>query len=74
MLSMLIKASKQKKKISRWSEWLSSKSLQRTNAREGVEKREHLRAVGGNGNGAATMANSARGRGGPQRAENGNSL
>ena len=31
------------------------------NASEDVEKREHLRIVGGNGDGAATMANSARG-------------
>ena len=34
--------------ISRQSEWLLSKSLQETNAGEGVEKREPSYTVGGN--------------------------
>ena len=36
--------------ISRWSEWLLSKSLQAINAGEGVEKRESSYTVGGNAN------------------------
>ena len=35
---------------SRWSEWPSSKSLQMTDARESVEKREPSYTVGGNAN------------------------
>ena len=36
--------------ISRWSEWLLSKSLQAINAGEGVEKRKPSYTVGGNAN------------------------
>ena len=36
--------------VSRWSEWLLSKSLQAINAGEGVEKREPSYPVGGNAN------------------------
>ena len=35
---------------SQWSEWPASKSLQTINAGEGMEKREHSCAVGGNVN------------------------
>ena len=40
------------------SGWLSLKSAQITNVREGVEKKEHLHIVGGNVVGIATMENS----------------
>ena len=46
MLAMLLKA--RRKKISRWSEWPSSKSLQITNAGEGVEKMQPSYTLGGN--------------------------
>ena len=44
--------------VSRWSEWLSSKSLQTISAGEGVEKREPSYTVGENTNYTATMENS----------------
>ena len=37
-------------KMASWTEWRSSKNLQRVNAREGVEKREPCYTVGGNVN------------------------
>ena len=48
--SLIMREMHKRGTISRWSEWLPSKSVQAINAGEGVEKREPSYTVGGNAN------------------------